>query len=136
MKVLTTVIFAMTALFPHASYAQFVKGNEAVRFGPAGKRVETPPVPRSVIRACEPAAGCHAGAWRMVETEPGLMECTEIWAQPKSCSASTYGVQKLPRVWVVKHDGQWFHCQYPDLSSKCTPVFARPPANLPFAAIQ
>ena len=136
MKARTAVVVTVTALFTHTSYAQFVKGNEAVQLSPTGKKVETPPVPRSVIRPCEPAARCHAGAWRMVETDTGLMECTETWARPKSCRASSYGAQKLPRVWVVKHDRQWFHCQYPELQSKCTPVYARPPANLPFAAIQ
>lgn len=136
MRVLILVVVVATSCLTHASHAQFVKGNEAVQFGPTGKRAQTPPIPSPVIDPCEPTAGCHAGAWRMVETEVGLMECTETWARPKSCRSSTYGAQKLPRVWVVKHAGQWFHCQYPDLSSKCTPVFARPPANLPFAAIQ
>lgn len=136
MRVLIVTVVAATGFFARMSHAQFVKGNEAVRFGPTGKRVETPAVPRSVIRPCEPSAGCHAGAWRMVETETGLMECTETWARPTSCRPSTFGAQKLPRLWVIKRNGQWFHCQYPDLSSKCTPVFAPVPANLPYDAIQ
>jgi hypothetical protein len=136
MRVLVLVVVTATTFFSCAAHAQFVKGNEAVRSGPMGKRVETPPIPSSVIRPCGPNSGCHAGAWRVVETDAGLMECTETWARPESCRSSTYGTQKLPRLWVVKRDGQWFHCQYPDLSSKCTPVFARPPANLPFDAIQ
>jgi hypothetical protein len=136
MRTLRKLVLASSTVLCLAANAQYVKGNEAVRFGPTGKSVETPPIPRSVIRACEPSAACHAGAWRMVEMDAGLMECTETWARPKSCRNSSYGTQRLPRLWVVKHDGQWFHCQYPDLSSRCTPVFARPPANLPFDAIQ
>lgn len=136
MRTLRELVAASSAILCLAANAQYVKGNEAVRLGPTGKRVQIPPIPSPVVDPCEPTAGCHAGAWRMVETDAGLMECTETWARPKSCRSSTFGTQKLPRIWVVKRDGQWFHCQYPDLSSKCTPVFARPPANLPFAAIQ
>mgnify|MGYP006160620893 CR=1 FL=1 len=49
---------------------------------------------------------------------------------------STYGTTKLSRLWVVKKGGQWLQCQFPDLGSKCVNVFARPPANLPFDAVQ
>ena len=77
-----------------------------------------------------------AGAWRMVETDTGLMECTEPYARPGACRTSSYGSQKLTRVWVVKRNNEWAQCQYPDLASKCTPMFARPPANLPVDAIQ
>ena len=136
MSTLRELVVASSAILCLAANAQYVKGNEAVRIGPTGKSVETPPVPPTFRDVCEASAKCHASAWRMVETSAGLTECTEPWARPRSCRNSTYGSQKLLRVWVVKHDGRWFHCQYPDLSSKCTPVFARPPANLPFDAIQ
>ena len=133
MKTIAALVLASSALFCLAAHAQYVKGNEATR---TGKKVETPPVPSSVSKVCEANARCHAGAWRMVETDSGLMECTEPWARPSSCRASSYGLQKLARVWVVKHNNEWAQCQYPDLGSKCTPIFARPPANLPFDAVQ
>ena len=128
------LISSLTAAFN--AQAQFVKGNEAVKVTPAGKKIETPPLPASVSKPCSASANCHGGAWRMVETDAGLLECTEPWARPGSCRASTYGSQKLPRLWVVKHDSVWLQCQYPDLASKCAPMFARPPANLPFDAVQ
>jgi len=133
MKTIASLFLASSALFCLAAQAQYVKGNEAVQ---SGRKVETPPVPSSVSKVCEANAKCHAGAWRMVETDTGLMECTEPWARPGSCRASTYGSQKLARVWVVKRSNEWAQCQYPDLGSKCTPIFARPPANLPFDAVQ
>lgn len=133
MKPLATLVLASSGLFCLAAHAQYVKGNEATQ---PGKKVETPPVPSSVSKVCEANAKCHAGAWRMVETDSGLMECTEPWARPGSCRTSSYGSQKLARVWVVKRNNEWAQCQYPDLGSKCTPMFARPPANLPFDAVQ
>jgi hypothetical protein len=133
MRVISTLVFATSALACVTAQGQFVKGNEAAQ---SGKKLEMPPVPSSVSKVCEANAKCHAGAWRMVETKSGLMECTEPWARAGSCRASTYGSQKLARVWVVKRNGEWAQCQYPDLTSKCTPVFARPPANLPFDAVQ
>ena len=133
MKSIASLVFASSALFCLAAQAQYVKGNEATQ---PGKKVATPPVPSSVSKVCEANAKCHAGAWRMVETDSGLMECTEPWARPGSCRTSSYGSQKLTRVWVVKRNNEWAQCQYPDLGSKCTPIFARPPANLPFDAVQ
>lgn len=133
MRTIATLVLATIALFSLAAHAQYVKGNEATQ---PGKKVETPPVPSSVSKVCEANAKCHAGAWRMVETDSGLMECTEPWARPGSCRTSSYGSQKLARVWVVKRNKEWAQCQYPDLGSKCTPIFARPPANLPFDAVQ
>lgn len=120
---------------------QTVKGNEAVSMGAdGGKRVQTPPLPTSgpirSARPCMAAEGCHAGAWLMVETDGGLMECTEAYARPGTCRASTYGTDKRMRVWVVKTGPRWLQCQYPDLGSKCIDLFARPPGNLPYPALQ
>jgi hypothetical protein len=72
----------------------------------------------------------------MVETAAGLVECTEAYARPGTCRTSTYGKAKLARLWVVKSQGVWLQCQYPDLRSRCVPMNARPPANLPFDAVQ
>jgi hypothetical protein len=121
--------------------AQFVQGNEAVTIKPDGSRVvETPPLPKSGTasrsKPCHADEGCHGGAWLMVETDAGLRECTEPYARAGSCRASTYGSTRLLRLWVVKANGQWLQCQRPDLSSKCVDMFARPPKNLPFPAVQ
>ena len=137
MKRLPSILtIGLMTLCGSASHAQFVKGNEAVKATASGKKIETPPLPGSLSKACGALADCHAGAWRMIETAAGLVECTEPWARPGSCRASTYGSQKLSRVWVVKRGPEWLQCQYPDVGSKCVPMFARPPANLPVDAVQ
>jgi hypothetical protein len=131
------LLFASAAVLSSpAADAQFVKGNQAVQMTAGGKRVDTPPVPPSAGKVCGANAKCHAGAWHMVETEGGLVECTEPYARPSTCRASTYGSQKLPRLWIIKSSAIWRWCQYPDLGSKCKDIFARPPANLPIDAIQ
>lgn len=107
-------------VFCLAANAQHVKTNEALQ---TGKKVETPPVPSSVSKVCKNAK-CHAGAWHLVETNSGLMECTDPWGRSGSCRTSTFGSQKLARVWVVKRNSEWTQRQYPDLTSECTPVFA------------
>jgi len=135
-NMLASSVLAALGLLVTAVQAQYVKGNEAVTVTATGEKVETPPVPASVGKVCGAEAKCHASSWRMVETDAGLVECTEAYARPSSCRASTYGTQKLPRLWVVKRSGEWLQCQYPDLNSKCVPMFARPPANLPVDAIQ
>lgn len=127
------------ALTSCASSAQFVKGNDAVRVLPNGnRRVETPPPTATAARTsvCGANAGCYAGSWLMVETSAGLQECTEAYARPGTCRASSYGTVKRSRLWVVKAGGDWLQCQYPDLHSKCVRLFARAPANLPFDAVQ
>jgi len=129
------------ALAATTASAQFVKGNEAVKVMPDGiKRIETAPLPSTgPIRSTKPciaAAGCNAGPWHMVETNDGLAECTEAYARPGTCRKSTYGTTKLSRLWVVKSGTNWLQCQFPDLGSKCVNMFARPPANLPFDAVQ
>lgn len=133
---LVTLAVASFALIGTAAQAQFVKGNEAVKVTAAGTKVETPPAHGRAGKLCEADGNCHAAAWRMVETDAGLVECTEAYARPGTCRKSTYGTQKLPRLWVVKRSGEWLQCQFPDLGSKCVPMFARPPANLPVDAIQ
>ena len=119
-----------------SAHAQFVRGNEAVGLANGQPFIQTPPLPAKAGKPCAAAAPCHAGAWRMVETASGLMECTEPWARPTTCRPSTYGAEKLRRVWVVRRGGTWLQCQYPDIGSRCAPIFARPPGNLPADAIQ
>lgn len=142
MKVIRLLAIGVAcAVVATASVAQFVKGNEAVTVTPdGGKRVDTPPLPSTGpikgTRPCLADAGCNAGPWHMVETAEGALECTEAYARPGTCRTSTYGSKKLSRLWVVKAKGNWLQCQYPDLGSKCVNMFARPPANLPFDAVQ
>lgn len=135
------VVLALLIIGSSTALAQFVKGNEAVKVMVDGsKKVEIAPLPATgPIRSTKPClanAGCHAGSWHMVETADGLMECTEAYARPGTCRTSTYGSNKISRLWVVKTGGNWLQCQYPDLGSKCVNMFARPPANLPFDAVQ
>lgn len=116
------VIGMAVALAAGTVSAQYVKGNEAVKVLPGGsKQVETPPTPAAVLANPCPAAraGCAAGGWKMVETREGLVECTEIYARPGTCRSSTFGTEKLSRMWIVKSRGQWLQCQQPDLGSKC-----------------
>lgn len=134
-------LVALVALAPTAGNAQFVKGNEAVTvMSSGGKQIETAPLPATgpirSTKPCSAMAGCNAGPWHMVETNDGLLECTEAYARKGTCRPSTYGTTKLSRLWVVKSDGKWLQCQFPDLGSKCVNMFARPPANLPFDAVQ
>lgn len=127
------------ALAATTAGAQFVKGNEAVTVMPDGTRkVEMPSPSAASSRAspCAATAGCHAGPWHMVETPEGLRECTEPFARPTTCRNSTYGAQKLSRLWVTKRGSTWLWCQYPDLGKKCVDMNARPPMNLPVSAVQ
>jgi hypothetical protein len=123
------------AAFSSPLSAQFVKGNEAISSGSPG-RPELPPIPRAYPPVCSPGAACPTMLWYMVETSDGLQECTESHARPGSCRPSSYGSRRLSRVWVVKSKGVWLQCQYPELQSKCVPIFGKPPANLPYSAYQ
>jgi hypothetical protein len=139
MRFARSMMVAALAFAGGTACAQFVKGNEAVKVMPDGtKKVETPP-PNASVRKSKPCgadAGCHAGSWHMLETSSGLQECTEAYARPGTCRASSYGSVKRSRLWVVKSGGNWLQCQYPDLGSKCVNMFARPPANLSLDAVQ
>ena len=137
----TLPVVLTLAVFSANANAQFVKGNEAVSISATGERlVELATLPSSgPIRKSKPClaqAGCHAGPWHMVETRDGLLECTEVYAREGTCRKSSYGTTKLSRIWVVKAGGQWLQCQLPDLGSKCVKVFAPPPTNLPYPAVQ
>ena len=134
MKRLSLILtIGLITLYGSASHAQFVKGNEAVRVVSGNKQVETPPLPKTGLAKPCPAAqaGCAGGGWKMVETAQGLMECTEIYARPTTCRASTYGSEKRSRLWIVKTNSQWMQCQYPDLTSKCVST-----KSLPYDAVQ
>lgn len=122
MNVITRCLAAGTFVLATSAQAQFVKGNEAVKVLPDGTRkVETPPLPATgVVPLCKAEnPGCTAGGWRMVETQQGIQECTEFYARPGTCRASTYGVKKFSRVWIVKIKGQWMQCLRPDITSPC-----------------
>jgi len=116
------VALSALALAATGACAQFVKGNEAVSPNPDGTiRVETPPLPKATLgKPCPSAnAACTASGWRMVETAEGLRECTEIYARPATCRASSFGAEKRPRLWIVKSKGQWLQCERPTLGSRC-----------------
>jgi hypothetical protein len=132
-------VVAVLAFVAGTGSAQFVKGNEVIMVMPDGtKKVETPPSSAAASKGkpCAANAGCHPGPWHMVETAAGLRECTEPFARPSTCRDSTYGSQKLSRLWVAKRGSTWLWCQYPDLGKKCVHMNARPPLNLPISAVQ
>jgi hypothetical protein len=135
MKLVQLIVAAMlAATLPGVAMAQFVKGNEAVRVQADGtKKVETPPTAGALLTKPCPAGDptCTGGGWKMVETPAGLMECTEVYARPTTCRASTYGAEKRSRVWVVKTGGEWKHCTLPDLSKGCVSI-----KSLPTPAVQ
>lgn len=115
----TLATIAQTAAGAHA---QFVKGNEAVTHLPnGGVSVETPPLPKATLGRPCPALDptCTATGWLMVETKEGIRECTEFYARPGTCRASTFGAEKRPRLWIIKSKGQWLQCERPSLESTC-----------------
>jgi hypothetical protein len=122
------------ALAASSASAQFVKGNEAVKAMTDGsKKVEVPPLPLVALGSPCPATrpGCAGGGWKMLESESGLVECTEVFARPTTCKPSTYGVEKRSRAWIVKVQGQWMQCAQPDISGKCVSL-----KSLPVSAVQ
>ncbi|MDC6166586.1 hypothetical protein [Paucibacter sp. XJ19-41] len=125
LAVLSSLAFGTAA----ACSAPFVKGNEAVTVAPDGStRVETPPLPKASLGKPCPATkpGCTPSGWRMVETKDGIRECTEFYARPGTCRASTFGQEKRPRQWIVKFKGDWLQCERPDLGSRCVSIKALP----------
>lgn len=122
------------ALTTSAASAQFVQGNEAVRVMADGtQKVEVPPLPSVALGSPCPAnkAGCAGGGWKMLESDSGLVECTEVFARPTTCRPSTYGAEKRSRAWIVKVKGQWVQCAQPDISGKCVSL-----KSLPVSAVQ
>ncbi len=131
-QLVTVAALAVVASAP--ALAQYVKGNEAVQTTPTGtKRVETPPTTGALLsKPCLASdAASTAAGWKMVETAQGLQDCTEFYARPGTCRPPTFGAEKRTRLWIVKKDGQWLQCQYPDLSSKCGSL-----KSLPYPALQ
>jgi len=133
-RIQVVVAGVVVAVLSGGAMAQFVKGNEAVRVVADGtKKVDTPPTAGALLTKPCPAdnPACSGGGWKMVETAAGLMECTEVYARPGTCRASTYGTEKRSRVWVVKTGGEWKHCTLPDLSKGCVSI-----KSLPSPAVQ
>lgn len=130
MKALVTILALAALAAATPAEAQFVKGNEAVKVLPDGTRqVETPPQPKGgrlppPCKGAEP--GCAAAGWLMVETSQGLQECTEFYARPGTCRASTYGSEKRPRLWIVKTRGQWMQCPRPEITPRCVSTKSLP----------
>jgi hypothetical protein len=126
---------ASAAMLTASAQAQFVNGNEAITIKADGVRtVHTPPLPS--IKLGPPChadnAGCWSGPVLMIETAAGLQECTEFYARPGTCRASTYGTVKRARLWVIRVKGQWVQCPRPDAGSGCVSTKALPPV----AAVQ
>lgn len=135
MKVVQLVLAGAVLVFGSpAAMAQYVKGNEAVKVMSDGtKKIETPPLPSATLGTPCPAAkaGCAGGGWKMLESVDGLVECTEIFARPGTCRASTYGAEKRSRSWIVKLKGAWMQCERPNVAGKCVPL-----KSFPISAVQ
>ena len=134
MTFLRTLVCAALTASTTTTFAQFVKGNEAVKVMPDGtKRVETPPLPSVPLGSPCPAlkAGCAGGGWKMLESADGLVECTEVFARPSTCRPSTYGSEKRSRAWIVKLKGEWSQCERPDIAGRCISL-----KSLPISAVQ
>jgi hypothetical protein len=118
------------ALAATTASAQFVKGNEAVKVMPDGPR-------RWRRLRChgrtswqspaQPTQGCHGGGWMMVETQDGLRRVHRAYARPGTCRKSTYGTEKLSRLWIVKPGGSGCSAS-PRLGGKCVSIEGLPPA--------
>ena len=133
MRIIYATLAMASLTLATSTHAQFVKGNEAVRVLPDGTRtVETPPLPpmrlAAPCRADNP--GCTGAGWLMVETKDGIQECTEFYARPGTCRASTYGTEKRPRLWIVKLRGRWMQCRRPDVDSGCISTSALPKIDI------
>ena len=134
MKLVRSLSFIALFAFAGVASAQFVKGNEAVKVMPDGtKKVETPPLPSATLGApCSALkSGCAGGGWKMLESDDGLVECTEVFARPGTCRPSTYGTEKRSRTWIVKVKGQWTQCALPEIGGKCASL-----KSLPVSAVQ
>jgi hypothetical protein len=53
----------------------------------------------------------------MVETEGGLVECSDMFRS--TCRPSTYGTVKRSRLWLVRRGGLWLTCNGPERSAQC-----------------
>lgn len=130
MSVTPLVVLGIAAALSAAgASAQFVKGNEAVKpMADGSRKVETPPIPGAGLVTPCPAEkpSCIGSGWRMVETAGGIQECTEIYARPGTCRASTYGIEKRARLWIAKKNGQWVQCPRPTLDGRCVSTRSLP----------
>ena len=101
--------------------------------GPATRSRPLPYPPRSArsVRPRQSATPAH-GTW---SKQQRACRMHRAYARPTTPAAHRPTGAEAPRLWVVKTSA-WRWCQYPDLGSKCVDMFARPPANLPYDAVQ
>lgn len=55
----------------------------------------------------------------MIQTQTGLIECSNAWVVESACRASSIGVLKAGRTWVVRRGGAWQHCAGPSTTARC-----------------
>ncbi len=73
--------------------------------------------------------------WIMVETDEGLVECTDPVYHPNQCRPSTYGQKLLSRTFLVLYRGQWMACVNPakvDKRNGCLRVLQPREGQVPF----
>ena len=122
--IFTLVAAPCCALGVDSVYAQFVKGNEAVTVMPDGsKQVETPPLPPASLGQAVPRRASGLRGRRLEDgrdRRAACMECTEFYARPGTCRASTYGTREASRVCgSSSHKSPVAAMPVPDLASKC-----------------
>ena len=66
----------------------------------------------------------------MIEGPKGLMECRGTYLSESGCVHSSLGITKRPRLWTVKLDGVWQHCDSRATSRKCEPASAGAPGAM------
>jgi hypothetical protein len=101
--------------------------NEAVTIV-NGKRVvdvrTVPPHMRSLLsNFTKPGEGISS-TYYGVETESGLMDCSQAFFHPSICVPSDYGKVIRSREWVVKISGTWQSCIGRTQPIKCIPLVA------------
>jgi hypothetical protein len=109
-------------------------GNEAVRTVDGKRVVELPPLTPTALRSVQGGAKMPppsaSGEVFMIETLQGLMECRGPFFAVTGCVPSSLGKTKRPRLWTVKLEGAWQHCNSRAATRKCEPASAGAPGAM------
>ena len=109
-------------------------GNEAVRIVDGKRVVEAPPLTPTAQRYVDgggkfppPSAASEVF---MIESSDVLVECSSPSISKTACLPSTLGKTKRPRVWTVKLNNVWLHCESRGTPRKCEPASAGVPGGM------
>jgi hypothetical protein len=129
------VLFAFAAATTHAqTVGPAFPGNEAVQIVNGKRVVEAPPLTAASQRYVKGGAKLPppsaSGEVFMIEGPNGLLECRGTYLSDTGCVPSTLGKTKRPRLWTVKLNGVWVHCDSRASSHKCEPASAGAPGAM------